>query len=86
MQSCAQHKLWKSNFIIIIIPKIYQGHLPWTRRERIESFLDISLIALKPAIRSVVFNIFSPNRLVAVNRVAGNANNSTCRNILTDNS
>ena len=54
-------------------------HLPWARGERIKGFLDISLIAFKPPLRSVDFNIFTPDRLVTVNREAGNADNGACR-------
>jgi len=48
-------------------------NVPWTNRERVESFLNISLISLEPTLGSIVLEIFTPYSLVTMNGITWDA-------------
>ena len=55
---------------------------PWTEGEGVECLLNGILVALEPSVRSVDFNILAPHVDVAVDRVAGYAENGSLNKVL----
>ena len=58
---------------------------PWSGREWIEGLLNISRVTLKPALRSERLDVVTPNPFITMNCVTGDAQNSSCGEILLHN-